>query len=565
MGRYKVFISLLVFLCAFSSAADVVVNSQDYRDVASVAFYSNLAGDELYYVYPSESLQSAVLHVGPKEVTLIQSEKVPVHASYRSALENNGATITEELTSSDPFKFNLELAELSGTESFILTDPAYPYNLVVLMAYAKASGSYVVFANRENAGEVSNFLSDNLRGDLLVYGTVDREVTESLDSTGIAYDQIENGDKYLDNTELLQMYFSDYSAEKQILFADGGFFEPSITEAKFPVMLISNTIPTQSYTQLLGMVEKGDIHVAVLVKGDFTAAAYDLMKRINSNFEEKKLSVFVKMGQSGASGGEVQPLTVYPLPSVVLDIALKGIQYNTAKEEVELILENKGSIHTYITNSLNIYSNGELIGTVGDDSPQLLAIEETKGFSYPFTIENPGDLAANVTVYFSSSKYNYEKVLKQYVDMGTVDFLDSSTLEVLAATYSPDDDAVSLKYLNSGGEDVYFRTSIEYTSDVSSSTVEDTEVRMLEPGKSTVVRVGGLLITGEELQTLNMSAVTEYGGREEFLVNQMTTPVEVLEPEGLDPMLLLALLALLLIIIIVYFLTRKKKKKAGRK
>ncbi|MCP4647660.1 MAG: hypothetical protein GY852_07990 [bacterium] len=562
MGRYKLFLGLLVFLCALSSAVHVVVNSADYRDVASAAFYANAVGDTASYVYPSTALQTAVLQVGPKEIILMESETVPIHASYQSALQNNGATIAERLVSSDPFSFNLELAERSGTKSFILTDPAYSYNLVVLFPYAKHSGSYVVFTTKKNAGEVSNLLSSKASGSVLVYGTVDSEVLESLSSSGVEYEQIENGDKYLDNNELTERFFAKYDSQKQIVFADGTFLESSVTEGTFPVMIISSTIPTATSDLIFSLVEKDELDIGVLVKSDYTSAAYDLMKRVNANFETKQFSVFVKMGQASSSQpGEVQGLPSYPLPAVILAIDLSNLQYNTAKNEVELILTNRGSIATYVTSSINIYSDGELVGSVGDSEAQIMRRDETKGFGYPLTIENPGQLTANLTTYFSSSKFNYEKALNAVVDMGKVDFIDGSALEVLTATYSPDADAVSVKYSNSGDEDVYFMTTIEYASDVSSSTVDDTEVRMLEPGQTTVVRVGGLLITQEELSTTLMSANTEYGGREGFLVNSMESPVELLEPEGLDPMLLLGLLLLIIIIIVAYLLTRKKGEK----
>jgi hypothetical protein len=563
MGRYTLFLALLVFLCALSSAAHVVVNSADYRDVASAAFYANVVGDTVDYVYPSTNLQMAVLQVGPSEIILMESETVPIHASYQSALQNNGATISERLVSSDPFSFNLELAEKSGVSSFIITDPAYSYNLVVLFPYAKHAGSYVVFATKKNAGEVSNLLSSKASGSVLVYGTVDDEVLASLSSSGVSYEQIETGDKYLDNNELVERFFERYDSQKQIVFADGTFLEPSVTEGVFPIIFISNTIPTATYDLVYSLVETDEVDAAVLVKSDYTSAAYDMMKKINSNFETKQFSVFVKMGQASSSQpGEVQPLVSYPLPAVVLDIGLSNLQYNTAKKEVELILVNRGSIATYVTSSINVYSDGELVGSVGDPDAQIMRRDETKGFSYPLTIENPGALTANLTTYFSSSKFNYEKALNAVVDMGKVDFIDASTLEVLTATYSPDADAVSVKYANTGNEEVYFRTTVEYSSDISSSTVDDTEVRMLEPGQTTVIRVGGLLITEEELPSIAMLANTEYGGREGFLVNSMETPVELLEPEGLDPMLLLGLLLLVVIIIIVaYFLTRKKGEK----
>ena len=564
MGRYKLFLGLLLFLCALSSAAHIVVNSQDYRDVASAAFYANLKGDALYYVYPSVNLQTAVLQVGPKEIILMESGKMPVHSGYPSALQNNGATISERLVSDDAETFNLELAERSGATSFILTDPAYGYNLVSLFGYAKASGSYVIFATKKNAGQVSNFLSSHTSRPVLIYGTVDQQVLDSLSSRNINSEKIENGDKYLDNSALLERFFERYDSQKQIVFAEGAFFEPSITEGVFPVMLVSNTIPPTSYDTLFSLVSQGKVSTSVLVKGDYTSAVYNLMKTINAEFETKQFSVFVKMGQA-SSPGEVQALSVYPIPAVVLDIRLNAVQYNTAKEAVELILENKGSVSTYTTSSINVYSDGTLIGTVGDNEAQLVAKDEVKGFSYPLKLENPGQLTANITTYFSSSKYAYEKALTAFVDMGTVSFTDGSMLEIATASYSPDEDAVSLKVANPSEKEVYFRTTVEYSSDISSSTVNDPQVRTLAPGQSTVVRMSGLLITPEELPTVSMEAVAEFGGREEFLVNEVSAPVEILEPQGLDMMLILgAMLILLLIILAVYFLTRKKEKKDER-
>ena len=564
MGRNTLLLGLLVILCTLSSA-QVVINSMDYKDVASGVFYANVIGESNYYVYPSVNLQSAVLGVGPDQnIILIQSEGVPVHAGYKSALQANGGSITQEFISSDPFAFNLELADRSGAHSFIITDPDYSYNLVVLFPYAKASGSYVVYATKENAGQVASFLASHASTPTLVYGTVDSEVISALEAESIQFTQIENGDKYLDNVELVEDYFSKYDAQKQVTFADGTFFEPSITDGVFPVVLISNTIPSGVYDMLHKYIASGELSIGVLIKDDYTAAIYNLMKNLNAGFDEKKFSVFVKMGQTSGAQEEVQGLIVYSLPAIVLDVQLVNIQYNSAKEGIELILENTGTIATYVTSSMNIYSDGEIIGTVGDEGAQQIEKGETKGFFYPLIVENPGKLTANLTTYFSSSKFAYERALTAYMDLGVVDFIDSTSLEVLASTYSPDADAVSLKYSNAGEEKVYLRTSIEYVSDHASSTVDDPEVRMLEPGQTTVVRIGGLLIDPEEISSLEMEAVTEFGGREEFLVNTLDTPVEIMEPEAPEfdmSLILLIILAVIILALVIYFLTRKKGDK----
>jgi len=182
MGRYTLILGLLVFLCAFSYA-EVVINSLDYEDVASGVFYANVVGEGNYYIFPSTNLQTAVLTVGPaQDITLIESDSTPVHAGYKNALEANGATVKNTLISSNSREFNMELAERSGAHSFILVDPDYSYNLVVLFPYAKASGSYVLYATQENAGQVASFLGSHASTPTLVYGTVDDEVMDALEA-----------------------------------------------------------------------------------------------------------------------------------------------------------------------------------------------------------------------------------------------------------------------------------------------------------------------------------------------------------------------------------------------
>lgn len=558
MGRYSLFLGLLVILCSLSSAY-VVVNSLDYKDVASAVFYSNLKGEEAYYITPSTDLRTAVLKVGPRDLELFESASIPAVSGYQPALEANGCTVRTTI-SQDPFAFNLELAGRSGASSYIIMDPAYPYNTVSLFAYAKSAKAFVLFADEAHSDSVSSFLSSKSGSEVVVFGSVDQEVKDALVSRNIKFDQIDNGDKYLDNVEILNRYYSRFESQNQVLMADGAFYDPAITLGQQPTMLVSNTIPQETRDFLSGMVRSGKIKVAVLIKPDYTGMAYDLMKTINSEYTEKKFSVFVKMGQATANQDTPSALDVYALPPITLNVAFAGVQYNTATGQLELILENKGSINTFTTSSIKVFSDGEIIATVGDTEPQILQKSQTQGFSYPLTISNPGALSANVTVYYSSSKLAYEKGFNVLVDMGKVDFTDASQLEISKATYDHGADKVSIKATNTGTQDVYFRASVNYSSEAGSASVDNPEVKKLSPGQSTVTQVSGLLIEGSELSTLEMSAIATYGGRESFLVNQATAPVEIVS--GPDMLLVaLAIIVLLIILFLLYwFLLRKKDK-----
>lgn len=563
MGRYLTLVGLLFMVCTVSSA-HIVVNSLDYRDVVSAVSYANIIGDTSSYIYPSTTLPNAILSVGSQEVVLVTSSVSPVHTGYRNGLENNGATIAEELVSDDALTFNMELASRSGARSFVITDPDYTYNCVSIFAYAKASGSYILFANKANAAQVSSFLSSSSPSAVLIYGSVDSVVADSLSSSGVQFEQVETGDKYSDNVALLRKYFDNYPSPGQITFTDGTFLDPSITEGTFPVMFITYTIPTESEEYFSSLVADGLVNVSVLLELEYYNAFYDLYKRINAEYEEDRLAGFAKMGQASSAGGEMSLLDTYPLPSVVLQLELSDVQYNTAKEEVELVLTNSGTVAAYATSTVIVYSDGAPVATVGDEEPVLIAKGETKGVSYPLEIDAPGELSANVTVYYSTSRIAFEGALVQYVEMGQVDFLDSSSLQITAASYSPATDIVSIKFSNPGDGDVYFSSEVSYSTDLSSSTLTSPGVNSLSPGQSTVIQFSGLLISEGELASLEMEATAHYGGREEFLVNTVSLPVQISleeeEPEGEEGDLLVPLLVVAIIIVAVaaYFLLGKK-------
>ncbi len=556
MGRYSVLLGLLVLICSFSSAY-IVVNSLDYKDVASAAFYANLKGEEIYYITPSTDLHTAVLKVGPRTLELFESGPTPVVSGYQNALESNGCTVTKTI-SQDPFAFNLELAGKSGASSYIIMDPAYSYNTVSLFAYAKSAKAYVLFADKAHADSVSAFLSSKSASGIIVFGMVDQAVKDSLVSKNIKFDQIDNGDKYLDNVEILNRYYSKFDSQKQILMADGAFYDPAITLGQQPTMLVSNTVPKETKDFLSGQVRDGKIKVAVLIKPDYTGMAYDLMKSINSEYTEKKFSVFVKMGQASAKQETPGALDVYALPPIVLNVGFIGVQYNTATKQLELILENKGSISTYTTSSIKVYSNGEIIATVGDKEAQILQKGQKQGFSYPLTLSNPGNLSANVTTYYSSSKLAYEKGFNVFVTLGKVDFTDGSKMEITKATYDQGADKVSIKVTNTGNQDVYFRAGVNYTSDAGSSSMDNPEVKVLPSGQSTVMQISGLLIEAKEIPSLQMKAIAAYGGRESFLVNQAVAPVEIVSGPDWLLIALGVIILLILLLIIYWFFIRKK-------
>lgn len=550
---------LLSLLLLFSiSYPYVVVNSQEPYDVSSALFYANAKGEEFYLVYPDSSPLISVAQIGrPGSILLVESPGNQIIIGLKESLEANGNAV--EVVSSTGTGLNLELAGRSGSKKFIVSDPVYGHNVVSVVAYAKSTSSYLIFADKSTISEVSSFLGQNRPDSILLYGSLDEEVANAVDGSGVITETIDNGDKYEDNIEMLNKYFALRPETKDVLFTDGSALEASINAGEFPVILVSDVIPDGTYNYLFGKVNGGQIKVGTLIGSAHLDAVYDMMKRVNNQIGEKKLSVYVKFGQAAGAGGEPGPLSFFPLPHPFADVSLDSASYNPAAGAFELVYWNKGNAPAYVKSSIAVLLDGTQIGTIGDEQSYIIKRGEKKGMRYAFPNPGEGQVAINDTTYYGLSRYYPDKGFIKYMDVGRISFVDRSSLFMPDASYSPLEDKLTVRIRNNGTEDAFYRLSVSYVNDEGFTFYEEEQVRNISAGRNEIITISGVIqLPMEKADKTMMNVTATYGAREAFLEKETTAPVEM---EGF-PWWILPILLLLLILF--WYYRKKKKEKEAR-
>ena len=549
--KYLVFL-LLVLSLGFSAV--VVVNSQDGRDLVSATYYSINSGDRLVFVPPEYSDAVVYGKVGwNDEVILIQSANNPIIVGMKNELENRGNTV-QLISSEEPYATNRLLAERSGARKFILVDPVYGYNTVSAVAYAKQNSMYLLFVDKEQKDAVISFLSGKSPQDILLYGYVDREVKDALDSAGLSYREINTGDKFDDNMQLVDLYFQQNPSKKQVILSDGNAFEDTITAGDDPLVLISPVISTSVFNYMKDKVSSGQISVGMVVDKEYAQTAYDLKESINQQLGEEKLHVLVKFGQNvPAAGSGLFPVDLFPVRAPIIGLNIIGAEYNTLSRELEITYENTGNAPEYVKSRIIVFVDGVSVGILGDEEPFAVGRGEKFGKGYPIEIEN-GAIITNVTAMYGSSRKSTENGVVAILNAGRVEFVDRSSLEISGFTHDKETNDLLVTFANNGSSKAYFRADANLNISGMATRIEDENFYEVEPGEAKIVKFPGVMQGAS-----GAIAGADYGSREAFLGNRIEK--EYVPQSAADYTLIFAGIVILLLLVIAYFVWDKMKAK----
>ncbi len=558
----KLFLAcLLVLLCA-QCFSITVVNSFDGRDLVSGIYYAAIKNDTIIFATPASTAQSIYAQVGGNQnVLLVQSTTTPIVAGLANGLTSQGDTV-QTIQSGDPMQTNMNLAALSGARKFVIVDPVYGYNTVSALAYAKLNGMYLLFVDQSDSDSAASFMKNQSANGVLIYGYVDQAVINSLNSQGLTYTQINNGDKFADNMQLDDMYFAMNPSKNQIILSDGNAFDSTIAAGDDPVLLISPVVPTSVYQYLEKKVSGGQISAAMLVDQSYAQTAYNLKTSINKDLGSDKLSVFVKFGQTTGSGGMGQ-VELFPLPGPTLGLDIDAVQYDTQSQELEVTYNNTGNALEYVKSSIMVYADGAYTATVGDQQPFPVEAGQVFGVAYPVTIQS-GKVTANITTYFGSSKLSFENGIQTMRDAGNVQFNDTSQLGISGFNKDQVTDDLYVTFTNTGDVTDYFTASATIVANGTSTTINDGNTYTLAPAQGKMVKFPGIATDG-----VNITASADYGARQAFLdktVQKEYVPeAAAAAAAGIDPVLVGSVFIILVILVALYLFFNKSKETKEKK
>jgi hypothetical protein len=543
----------------------VIVNSGNGIDVLSGVYYANVKGEPVKFMPLNAPVALLARKVGGShDILLIQSKTLPANAFVQDELGKlNNVTVFE--TGDDPLAANLELADRSGTGSFILIDPSFGQNALSILPYAAKTKSYVLFAYSGNIDSIVSLL-DRKAQKVTIFGYVDSVTKAKL--AKYSPQQIGTGnDKYEDNLAATDLALKLTQDHKVIFLADGTFLEEGMVEGQYPIVFMSRIVPQETYDFLKQKTKDGEIQSAILVGTDLTTPAYDLKKRINSELQaegsDKALGVVIKFGQS-VGGGAPQQLDMFPLPYYATGLAIDSFQYNTATKKLELVVKSSADGPEYFQNQIRIKIDGVEVQALGDTSPQLLERLETKGTEYSYELPNvaEGNITADIVVRFGESSKSLSDYAYQSNPVATIAFTDNSLIDVTGASYDKANNALMISIKNNGTQEAYATVSADLRIGGSPIKVKSDGASKLDPNTITAISLPVVLNDQDLKDNSQVKVTAAYGAREGFLQKskEAVLPLAVKE-EGMKIDLLtvgLVLLVLVLLGLVVFFATRKK-------
>jgi len=455
-GRNKILILLLlllfVLLSVNVSAQAVIGNSKDWKDVYSIMLDSGFKGRRAMFLN-SESLTS-ILRIVSKDTDLIiqQSNSQPYIGNLRGQLEASGYNVIEESSSNN---LNLELDPQTG--NYIVMSADNPRISISLAPLALKTNAWVLIVDEDNVGDVVNRI-DGAQS-VIGVGNFRRDLLDRLEPHFT--ERINNNDLFADSNAVAEKV----GIEKNVILADGAFIEAEFFNKKNPVLISgANKILDNTYNFLASK----DVKSVVIVGNELAVVGEQIRTK-----SDKKMSVFVKFGQSDASNtGKVYALTIFPLPQPSIGITVEKVIYDPTGQQLVAYYRNLGNAGIYVLSTLSVKNGEDEIGSASDAEVMFIGAGELFPQKYKATI--PIDQINNETIVEFFTSYGlYPSQLDMFLTMKnqygppfsiplTVEELgdDNSQITIDQAGYYKGLKRVGVTFTNTGPSKVYYSLKI---------------------------------------------------------------------------------------------------------
>jgi len=558
MRKTTILLLIITLLLASTAAAKeyTIINSDSWKDIYSGAIYAQLENKDFKYLI-SEKHSSKITGLLRKDdkITVIESDKLPFVLNYAGTLERHG--LDAETIQAGGNTLNIQLAAQAPTNSFIIIDPSYGYDAVSVAPFARLTNSYVLFADRGSIDEIMELFQRKQPQRIMIYGDVDREVIEALYQ--YRPETINVGSRYDNNIEIVKRY-RQIKPTDQITISSGEILEEGTLASKYPVLFIGKDVVPDSIIQY---VKNSGIDYAVLIGNELTRPAKQLKDLTGT-------TVFVKFAQGrpvlGEDSTQVEGLDMFYLPSYEREIELSGIRYNLATGTIDVALQNKKDLKTYLATTVSVYSGEQRIHTAGDQGVEILEGDDRKGFSYLadlsyYLAENP-QLEANVYTTYGEAPNFMDLELNKRVPLQVINKEDLCEMKIQGVRFDSEIQRLVITAENTGPVNCYVDASIAdlIISDETKTAILG-ETVLVETGQTTELKIKQRMDAVDLEDNKEVHAKLYYGEDPNFLFKKTegTFRLEVPGQQGTsNTYIILGIIAIIIIAAVCYF--RKKRK-----
>lgn len=423
----RFFLALIIILAPIALAATNVANTASWENVYSAGMYTALQDKQFKFVASQRQAERlAAILQEHENITIIESDTLPYAKRYANRLKRDNIIADTIIIPED--SGNLDLAKRTSTKKFIIVDPTYGYDALSVIPYARHLNAYVLFAEKENIADILSFLTLREPDYLLLYGNLDAEVLNALQS--YSPEIINEKSRYKNNIAINERLRAA-TGTRQAILTNGEFIEQDLYLAGQPVYFIGRD---NTPDVILSYLTTTPFDSFIVIGNDLLPSA----ERIKDTTQKPTFIKFAK-GTTGSGGTykDVEALDTYPVPQITLNLETLGLYYNTASGNIELALRNTQDVRTFLSTSLVIKGDGEALATLGDDLASINELE-TRAFTYPHTL-NPASyttLTADVFIAYGADEESFERAITATLPIQLVNQDDDCTLSIEDTTYN---------------------------------------------------------------------------------------------------------------------------------
>lgn len=548
---------MLIFFIGTASAAieqnHVISNSENWEDVYSTMLFAKLNGVDGDFLTSTADGPLLLNSISTsKNVLIVSSKDKPFVLNYDSQLRDRGYAGVKEM---EVKSANLELIDkMDQITNFIVVSNAYGYNAIAVTPYAIKTNSWVFLADRANIGEIQSILNRKNINNLIVYGYMDREITDAL--AKFNPETIDSGNRFDDNIAIVNK-FLELDNTKQVLLSNGEFIEKEIMNGKHPVLFTGrDNVPKQ----IADYLKSSDIEVGVLIGNELINAATNIRR-------DTGISVMVKFAQGARSQTDgvapVEGLDLFYVPTPIMKLSVYSVKYNKASSQIEVTYKSGSNIPIYISETVTaIYGDQTEVVPRSDNSKNLLFISpgDYKTVTYsPQGPLNSDELKAQIYALYGESSGSLDRVIQGQYPMGIINVIDRCNIEVTSVHYNKQARSFYVHVKDKSDADCY--SSVELR-DVKINGLEQTigtkSPVLIKAGKKMKIEIPQRMTSDDLYDNPYIDTVVYYGERKNALVKIFMGKFD-LNIDMLTGTTYLVILILVLLILVSLYLWKRKK------
>ncbi len=564
MKKLILSVSLVILLLLPLARAEVIINTNDWREAIVGIIYSYYIGENPKLVTSLGEMRLLLFTLNKTNPhVVLESNKNSVVKNALQSLTVSGFENVEEIRYDSYTDLQLSLYEeiRNNITGFVVARDGFGMDAIPVVPYALLNKYWLLFYNKDTEAEIIKLIN-NEKKPVIFYGMFERRPWKKLNN--ISYEIIDNRN-YKDNIiEVFERYLRENYPKWTIIMSPAYIEEETLTKLKPILLTILDPL------EVVNLMLNNNLTIAEVIGPENVDYASQIRE-----LSGKKIGVVVKTGRTFTGIEEVRgivfPIKALNVPEPKPNLSVEKVVYNQKENRLVILFNNTGNVgvHFYISGiSLNI--GGQL--TYPQFSPTLHFVDAGKYLPLPIIYNGSVPESIELLVLYGFEKPIVRQVIPNIYNVSVQNLKDYSEIVLTSAYYEKDSEQLSFDVKNIGNETVYVIIEVlnfNYFGDnitLSSGSPEE-----IEPGETKKLSVD-IYLDEEDIQNNKMvNILMLYGPREDMLLNAkeesaeikiVVSPITALVVLARENYLVIAtVMAIIIILLLVLLLKGKKKKK----